>query len=240
MIWGNFVGLLQNNLRRLLAYSSIAHAGYMMVGVTAAFANDQHGGTLYRGSESVIFYLATYALMTLGAFGAIIALSANGRPVEAVDDLAGIGWTRPYLALGLTICLLSLSGIPPLAGFWGKFEIFAALFGAAQGDNLVAFVLLAVIGLLSAAAGAFYYLRLVVTMYLRPATHEVRVGGGWPVALAVSACAGLTVIVGLTSPLSKAAHLAAESALAHPPAVQHDMAAMSRPLAPRGHAVVDN
>jgi NADH-quinone oxidoreductase subunit N len=232
MIWGNFVGLLQTNLRRLMAYSSIAHAGYMMVGVTAAFADDQHGGTLYRGSESVIFYLVTYALMTLGAFGAFVALRTEGRPVQTIDDLAGIGWTKPYVALALAVCLLSLSGIPPLAGFWGKLEIFASLIPAGQGDNFSAFVLLGVIGLLSAAAGAFYYLRLVVTMYLRPAVRAVDVGGGWPVFLAVAACAGLTVIVGLySSPFSQAAHAAAASALDHPAPAQAEIAAIDVPQA---------
>jgi NADH-quinone oxidoreductase subunit N len=217
MIWGSFVGLLQTNLRRLLAYSSIAHAGYIMVGVTAAFAHDQHGGGLYRGSESVVFYVVVYALMTLGTFGGFVLLRVHGRPVETVDDLAGLGWTHPWPALGLSICLLSLSGIPPLAGFWAKLQVLSALLAAGQGDDMGAFVLLAVITVISAAAAAYYYLRLVVAMYLRSSPQQVEVGGGWPVACAVAACAGLTVLVGLySSPLSDAAHAAADSALARP------------------------
>ncbi len=90
MIWGNFVALLQDNLKRLLAYSSIAHAGYMMVGVTAAFANDSHGGGMYYGSESVFFYLVAYALMTLGTFGVILHCASRGR--ESRRSTTWPGW----------------------------------------------------------------------------------------------------------------------------------------------------
>jgi NADH-quinone oxidoreductase subunit N len=217
MIWGNFVALLQDNLKRLLAYSSIAHAGYMMVGVTASFANDSRGGGVYYGAESIFFYLVAYALMTLGAFGVFSALRIRGQVVETVDDLAGLGATHPWPALALSICLLSLSGIPPLLGFWAKFEIFAALLAAGQRSDAGSFMVLAVIGMLSAAAGAYYYLRLIVVMYFRPCKEEVQIGGGWPVALAVGACASLTVMLGLFSaPLSGAAHAAAQAAMDHP------------------------
>src|SRR4029434_129625 len=101
---------LQTDLKRLLAYSSIAHAGYLMVGVTAAFANGDRPATLYYGTEGVFFYLVAYALMTLGAFGVIIALRIGQRPVETIEDLAGLGSTEPWPALALAICLLSLSG----------------------------------------------------------------------------------------------------------------------------------
>ena len=126
MILGNFVALLQEDLKRLLAYSSIAHAGYLMIGVTSAFAIGQHGTELYHGTEGIFFYLVAYALMTLGAFGVIIMLRIGDRPVETVRQLTGLGWTQPLAALAMAICLLSLSGIPPLLGFWGKFEIFAS------------------------------------------------------------------------------------------------------------------
>jgi NADH-quinone oxidoreductase subunit N len=216
MIWGNFVALLQEDLKRLLAYSSIAHAGYLMVGVAAAFANDRGGG-LYYGSESIFFYLVVYAFMTLGTFGVFSALKIKGRGVETVDDLAGLAWSRPWPALALSICLLSLSGIPPLAGFWGKFEIFAAALAAQRRVETGSFLLLAIIGMLSAAVGAYYYLRLVVVMYFRPAGEPIEVRGGWPVAFAVGTCASLTIILGLFStPLAEAAHAAAQSAMARP------------------------
>jgi NADH-quinone oxidoreductase subunit N len=112
---------------------------------------------------------------------------------------------------------LSLSGIPPLAGFWGKFEIFAAALAAQRRVETGSFLLLAIIGMLSAAVGAYYYLRLVVVMYFRPAGEPIEVRGGWPVAVAVGTCASLTVILGLfSSSLSLAAHAAAQSAMARP------------------------
>jgi NADH-quinone oxidoreductase subunit N len=217
MIWGNFVALLQDNLKRLMAYSSIAHAGYLMIGVSAGFLDGRPGGSVYGGSESVLFYLVAYALMTLGTFGAFIALSVRERPVETVNDLAGLGWSRPAPALALAVCLLSLSGVPPLLGFWGKLEIFAAALGAEEHSGHGAFLLLAVIGMVAAAVGAYYYLRIVVVMYFRAPGDPVVVRGGWPVAAAVTACASLTVVLGLfVSPLTAAARAAARAALIHP------------------------
>jgi NADH-quinone oxidoreductase subunit N len=217
MTLGNTVALLQNNLRRLLAYSSIAHAGYLMIGVTVAFANGPKTTALYQGAEGIFFYLVAYALMTLGAFGVIIALRTADRSVETVEDLAGLGATQPLAALALAICLLSLSGIPPLAGFWGKFEIFASAFGASPEGSSGPFILLAVIGVLNAAVGAYYYLRIVVTMYYKPSRQTVKTSGGWPVALAIGSCASLSLIIGLLpAPIAKAARSAAEAAASHP------------------------
>jgi NADH-quinone oxidoreductase subunit N len=219
MTLGNTVALLQTDLKRLLAYSSIAHAGYLMIGVTAAFANGNRPVGLYYGSEGIFFYLVAYALMTLGAFGAIIALRIADRPVEKIDELAGLGATQPWPALALAICLLSLAGIPPLAGFWGKLQIFAAALAASPDDASGPFLLLVVIGVLNAAAGAFYYLRIVVTMYFRPSRHAVLARGGWPMALAVGACATLSLIVGLfPTPVARASRAAAESAVRYRPA----------------------
>ena len=214
MILGNFMALLQVDLKRLLAYSSIAHAGYMMIGVTAAFANDRRGGGSYYGSGSVFYYLVVYSFMTLGTFGGLMSLRIKGRAAERVDDLAGLGWTHPWPALALSICLLSLAGIPPLAGFWGKLEIFGSLLVAAERGESASFFVLAVIGMLSAAAGAYYYLRLVVVMYFSRPKESIEVGGGWPIAAGVVACASLTVILGLFSgPLASATHTAAGSAI---------------------------
>jgi len=217
MILGNFVALLQEDLKRLLAYSSIAHAGYLMIGVTAAFAIGQQGTELYHGAEGIFFYLVAYALMTLGVFGVIIMLRIGDRPVEAVRQLAGLGWTQPRAALALAICLLSLSGIPPLLGFWGKFEIFASALSARSLDDSWSLLVLAILGVLNAAVGAYYYLRIVVLMYLSPAQEQVRVRGGWPVASSVAACASLTVLLGLFwGLLAQTAREAAHAASAHP------------------------
>ena len=130
MVWGNFVALLQENLKRLLAYSSIAHAGYMMVGVTAGFCGESHGGGLYYGAEGVLFYLAAYALMTLGVFGIILGGSVE-EPSGGERSTTCRVWAGPIRCplLALSVCLLSLSGIPPLVGFWAKFEVFSSLAG---------------------------------------------------------------------------------------------------------------
>jgi NADH-quinone oxidoreductase subunit N len=217
MVWGNFLALLQEDLKRLMAYSSIAHAGYMMVGVTAAFANDQSADGRFYGSESVFFYLVAYGLMTLGAFGGFMALKFKNRPVETIDDLSGLGWTQRSTALGISICLLSLAGIPPLAGFWGKFQLFGSIIAAGERTGSGSFVVLAVIGMLSAAAGAYYYLRIVVLMYFGKPKDPIEVTGGWPVAAAFGICVFLTVLLGINSaPLSSRVHAAARAALTHP------------------------
>ncbi len=219
MILGNAMALLQNNLKRLLAYSSIAHAGYLMMGVTVAFANGASSTSFYYGCEGIFFYLAAYGLMTLGAFGVIIALETSGRQVQTVDELAGLGSTQPWPALALAFCLLSLSGIPPLAGFWGKLEIFASCFAVNPEETTGPFTILAVIGVLNAAAGAYYYLRIIVAMYLRPARQPVQARGGWPLALAVGACASLSLLLGLfPAPLARASRAAAVAAIEYVPA----------------------
>jgi NADH-quinone oxidoreductase subunit N len=234
MILGNFVALLQEDLKRLLAYSSIAHAGYLMIGVTAAFANGQHGTALYHGAEGIIFYLVAYALMTLGTFGVILMLRVGDRPVETVPQLAGVGWTRPWAGLALAICLLSLSGIPPLLGFWGKFEIFASALAAQSSDDSWSFLWLAMIGVLSAAIGAYYYLRIVVLMYLSPAQEDVRVRAGWPLIASVAACAGLTLVLGVFwAPVARRAREAAIAAEAHPDPARPAVTSVAEVTAPR-------
>jgi NADH-quinone oxidoreductase subunit N len=217
MTLGNTVALAQENLKRLLAYSSIAHAGYLMIGVAVAFASDPELGGVYLGSEGILFYLVAYALMTLGAFGVIIALSTPERPIETVDDLAGLGQTHPKTALAMALCLFSLAGIPPLAGFYGKFQIFAAAFAVPEGEDARLLQWLALIGVLNSAIGAYYYLRIVVIMYLRPATTPIDARPAWPTLLAVGTSALLSLAVGLyPPPVSRATRAAAEAAIAHP------------------------
>jgi len=151
MTFGNVVAIAQQNLKRMLAYSSIAHVGYMLVGVVA-------GGAL--GSGSVLFYLLVYTFTTAGAFGVILLLERDGREAVRLEDFGGLASSHPVLALTLSIFLLSLIGIPPTAGFVGKFY----LFGAAVRSG---YIWLAVIGVLNSAVAAYYYLRLIVYMYMR-------------------------------------------------------------------------
>jgi len=174
MTFGNVVAIAQRNLKRMLAYSSIAHVGYMLVGVVA-------GGGL--GSGSVLFYLLVYTFTTAGAFGVILLLERDGREAVELEDFGGLASRQPLLTLALTVFLLSLIGIPPTAGFVGKFY----LFGAAVRSG---YIWLAVIGVLNSAAAAYYYLRVVVNMYMREPE-------GAPAVVMPSFAGGLAVVVAL-------------------------------------------
>jgi NADH-quinone oxidoreductase subunit N len=153
MIIGNFAALLQTNIKRMLAYSSIAHAGYVMVALTAAPATPD------AGISAAMFYLAAYALMNIGAFAAVSHISGRGERSTSIDDLAGLGQRQPMMAAMLSIFLLSLIGVPLTGGFFGKFYIFRA----ALESHLV---WLTIIGLLTSAVAAYYYLRVLVVMYM--------------------------------------------------------------------------
>jgi NADH-quinone oxidoreductase subunit N len=174
MTLGNVVAIAQQNLKRMLAYSSIAHVGYMLVGMVA-------GGGL--GGASVLFYLLVYTFTTAGAFGVILLLERSGEEAVGTGDTAGLATRHPLAALALALFLLSLVGIPPTAGFVGKFY----LFGAAVRSG---YVWLAVIGVLNSAAAAYYYLRIIVNMYMRepegtPAVIMPSFAGALAVAVAL-------------------------------------------------------
>ncbi|HOQ44746.1 MAG TPA: NADH-quinone oxidoreductase subunit N [Bryobacteraceae bacterium] len=151
MIVGNFAALLQTNIKRLLAYSSIAHAGYVLVAVTA------HSE---EGVQAAMFYLTVYVFMNIGAFAVVAYFSRKGERYVEIEDLAGLGVRQPVLAALFAVILLSLIGVPPTAGFLGKFYIFQA---AVKADLLW----LTVLGLLNSAVAAYYYLRLIVIMYMK-------------------------------------------------------------------------
>jgi NADH-quinone oxidoreductase subunit N len=174
MTMGNLVAIAQRDLKRMLAYSSIAHVGYILVGVVA-------GGAL--GYGAVLFYLLVYTFTTAGAFGVVLLLERRGAGSVGVGQVAGLAARHPLLALVLTVFLLSLIGIPPTAGFVGKFYLFG---GAVQAG----FIWLAVIGVLNSAIGAYYYLRVVVYMYMRDPDVETA-------ALAPSFAGGLALAVAL-------------------------------------------
>ena len=182
MTVGNVLALAQRNIKRMLAYSSIAHAGYILVALTA-------GGA--AGGAAVLFYLFAYAFMNLGAFGVVIALGRRGEPHENIDDYAGLGFRSPLLGVAMAVFMLSLTGIPPLAGFAGKFYVFTA----ALREGYVA---LAVIGVLNSVVSAGYYVRVLVTMFMTPGTPEVVRPGSRPylfTSIVVSAV--VTVLVGV-------------------------------------------
>ncbi|HUQ44518.1 MAG TPA: NADH-quinone oxidoreductase subunit N, partial [Candidatus Limnocylindria bacterium] len=191
MTLGNLVALTQNNVKRMLAYSSIAHTGYMLVGL-AAFAAGR-----ISGLEGLLYYGAAYSVMNLGAFAVVAAIQRRAGVTSGLDTFAGLVRREPWLAILMTLFLLSLTGIPPTAGFFGKaYVILAAVEAGQAGWTLVG--ILAVVAVLNAAAAAFYYLRVVVYMFMRePKNEEQPLAHGrllWS-GLAVSSV--LTVLLGL-------------------------------------------
>jgi NADH-quinone oxidoreductase subunit N len=197
MTVGNLGALVQDNVKRLLAYSSIAQAGYMLIAF-AALPNN--------GIPAVMFYTATYAAMNVGAFAVISHIAGEGERYVTLEDYEGLGRRSPLLAAILTIFLLSLIGIPITGGFFAKFYVFSAALQA----NLVGLV---IIGVLNSAVASYYYLRLIVVMYMREAREEVPVspiplGLGTALAISLAATIYLGVLPGRL--LDYAARTAAE------------------------------
>ena len=222
MTWGNLVALWQQDLRRLLAYSSIAHGGYMLVGVTMSFVPgvEQTG---FDPLAATLFYLTLYALATVGIFAAVTYLGRADGQINHVDELAGLGQTHPTAALAMAVCLFSLAGIPPLAGFWGKFMLFGppltSYWSASTGTETVLgpssswALALAIVGVLNAAVAAAYYLRIIGIIYFRPAIGRPAAEGGLGAAAATLLCAVLTVAIGtFPRPMLDAAYLASSTA----------------------------
>jgi NADH-quinone oxidoreductase subunit N len=171
MIVGNVTALSQTNVKRMLAYSSIGHAGYILMGVLAAGSPDQ--AVSARGIQGLLFYLLAYALTNLCAFAVLIALEQRGEAAWDLGDFAGL-WRRqldqgqwPLLSLAMSICMFSLAGVPPTIGFWAKFFVFTAAWQAGL-------QWLAIVAVVSSAIAAFFYLRIVVLMHMREPVREVR------------------------------------------------------------------
>jgi len=209
MTLGNILGLLQDNLRRLLAYSSVAHAGYMLIGLAVAPTLLGTSGAMVDGVDAMFFYLVAYGAMTIGAFGVLHYLDTTGQRAATMDDLAGLSRTRPGMALLMILFLFSLIGIPLTAGFMGKFLLFAGALDVPANPDLAAsleqrklFITLAVIAAINAAIGGWYYLRIAAVMYLRePSPFVDNVSDkrerSWPVLVAVWLCALLTLGIGV-------------------------------------------
>jgi NADH-quinone oxidoreductase subunit N len=189
MVWGNVAALVQPNIKRLLAYSSIAHAGYILMALPAAA--DPRFGSAAVGAA--LFYLFAYTLTNLGAWGVVVALeSADGKGLQ-VDDYAGLGARHPWLALGMVLFMLSLTGVPPSVGFVAKFYLFSAVIDA----RLIG---LALVGVLTSLISAAYYLRVVVVMYMRSGEPQVR-REGWLYATVGLMAAGTLALGLLPTPL---------------------------------------
>lgn len=184
MVVGNLGALAQSDLKRLLAFSSVAHAGYMLSGIVGMQGRSD-------GLEALLFYVSTYAITNLGAFGILIAIRRNGSEPTVISDLTGLARRNPILAAMLTILLISLTGVPISAGFVGKFHLFKAAVAAGYSG-------LAAVGVLMSVVSAFYYLRIVVLMYMEePATDaEFSTEAGFVPAI-VALAAALTFGLGL-------------------------------------------
>ena len=157
MLLGGFAGLVQTNVKRLMAYSSIANVGYLLAGLAVLSK---------AGLQAMLVYLSIYFINTLGAFGVILCLRKQGKAVERIADLAGLAKTNPLLALAMAIFMFSLAGVPPLAGFFGKYTVFLAAVQAGQ-------IALAIVAVLTSVVAAYYYLRVVKLMYFDEAKTPI-------------------------------------------------------------------
>ncbi|GBQ90643.1 NADH-quinone oxidoreductase chain N [Acetobacter nitrogenifigens DSM 23921 = NBRC 105050] len=195
MLFGALAAIPQRDIKRLMAYSSIGHMGYAMMGLAAATP---------VGTRGTLVYLTTYLVMNVGVFGVISAMRRRGREVTTIADLAGLGRTNPAMAMVMAICMFSMIGVPPLAGFFGKFMVFGAAWNAGL-YGLVA------VGALSAVIGAFYYLRVVKVVYFDASAAPFDKPA--PSIAFVSAAMGLATVLFLLAlgPVSEAAGAAAKA-----------------------------
>jgi NADH-quinone oxidoreductase subunit N len=186
MFVGNLMALRQANLYRLMAYSSIAHAGYMLIGLAVGDVGK------VAGTDAILFYLAAYGLMTIGVF-ALLGAVGTDRPLQSDAQLRGLNRAHPSITLLLAICLFSLTGLPPTAGFFGKLNLFLAAWSEATELGRSLAILMA----LNAAIAAWYYLRLIALMFLEPATEAEPAPRGiiWSSWIAGAVCSVGTILL---------------------------------------------
>ncbi len=191
MTIGNLVALLQGSLKRMLAYSSIAHAGYLLIGVVAAFTPAASPEVRSKALAAVLYYLVAYAFMKMGAFALLLSIKPGDRYAETLEDLKGLGRRRPATAALLLVFLLSLTGIPLTAGFTAKVYVFAAALSAGA-------TTLAVAGVINAVIAAAYYLRAAIVMYaVEPGQEEPYAAGGLPLKVALASSALAILVFGV-------------------------------------------
>ena len=194
MFIGSFAAIAQSNIKRLMAYSSIGHVGFMLVGVAAGSVD---------GAQGVLVYLAIYLTMNLGVFAVILSMRQKGRLLESIGDLAGLAKTNPGMACAMMVLMFSMAGIPPLAGFWGKLYVFKAAVDAGL-------YTLAVVGVLASVVSGYYYLRIIKIMYFDEAADGFDRAGGRAlgVVMAVASVVNL-VFIAVPGPLLTGAKAAA-------------------------------
>ncbi len=192
MTYGNFAALAQRNLKRMLAYSSIAHAGYILVGVAAAsFATA--GPT---AAAAVLYYLVVYAFANVGAF-AVAAWLVRDKNTDDIDDLNGLGFQQPVLAICILVLMLSLIGIPPLAGFFAKLYVFMEALDERQGQRPIALIWLVALGLFNSVVSAFYYVRVLKAMFFRSPSGKRLGPATRPIALPIAIATIVVVVFGV-------------------------------------------
>lgn len=192
MTYGNFAALAQRNLKRMLAYSSIANAGYMLVGVAAASVS-------VRGPEaaaSVLYYLVVYAFANVGAFAAAAWL-VRDKKTDDIDDLNGLGYQSPLLAVCIVILMLSLIGIPPLAGFFGKLYMFMEALNQEHAGTRLALIGLVALGLFNSVVSAFYYVRVLKAMFLRQPSGPRLGRANWAIEIPIAVGTLVVIVFGL-------------------------------------------
>lgn len=188
MTVGNVAALVQNNFKRTLAYSSIAHSGYLLIGIIAAGISENSA----FGAASVVFYLLTYSLMTMGAFAVLSMIEKNEADFIQTDDLAGFSKQRPVLAFCLVIFLLSLAGLPPALGFFGKIYLFSN----AINEGLLWLVLW---GVINSVLGAYYYIRPIAIMYMKNGTCDIAAESNYGTMFTAVVSAIFVIILGVSS-----------------------------------------
>jgi NADH-quinone oxidoreductase subunit N len=192
MTYGNFAALAQRNLKRMLAYSSIAHAGYILVGVAAASLAT--GGP--KAAGAVLYYLVVYAFANVGAF-AVAAWLVRDRNTDDIDDLNGLGYQQPILAVCILVLMLSLIGIPPLAGFFAKLYVFMEALDQRGGQRPVTLIWLVALGLFNSVVSAFYYVRVLKAMFFRSSSGKRLGPATRPVAAPIAIATFVVVIFGV-------------------------------------------
>ena len=199
MIVGALGAIMQSNIKRMMAYSSIAHMGYALCGLAAGTA---------EGASGVMIYMTTYIIMGAASFSIILLMRRDGEPVEKLSDLQGLSSTHPLLAAGLMIIMFSMAGIPPMAGFFGKWYVFLAAVNAGL-------IPLAIIGVLTSVIGAFYYLRIIRLMYFQDAEQPLDKDLAIQNRAVLTACLALIVLfVFLIGPVREQAALAVDAVYA--------------------------
>lgn len=178
MIVGNLIAIAQTNIKRMLAYSTISHVGFLLMGIVGVTAD---------GYSASMFYAITYAFTTLAAFGVLLAISREGHEADTLDDLAGLGKRNAFLASVMMVAMISLAGVPPAVGFYAKLSVLQAAVGAG-------FAWLAILGVIMSVIGAFYYLRIIKLMFFEEPHDpvDVQVSGDVTAGLAIN---GLAVVV---------------------------------------------